>query len=91
MYALRRAGQDAEEDSDIVSQHIKSNFYVDYWLASFQSEEETISHGRVLTNALACGGFVVSQLGTSSKAFLAALSDKPNKALNLDLEELPVE
>jgi hypothetical protein len=63
------------------------HFYVDNWLTSFSSSEES----EKVTNVLRRGGFELAQWGSSSPQVLLSLPGQPVSSIDLALQEMPIE
>ena len=72
---------------------VKSSFYVENMLASFETESEALNGARQVHAALATRGFNLTQWMTSSRKLLTELKPFGLEAptLNIDFDELPTE
>ncbi len=91
-FVLHRTVDDNPMYSD-VGERVKTNFYVDNYLDSFDSAEEASSTCKRLKELLALGGFNLGQLSASSREVVKSFPrrDLAKPDLNVDLDDLPVE
>jgi hypothetical protein len=91
-FVLRRLADDHPEYADIADKVI-NNFYVDNYLDSFNDADAAISCCHRLIELLKKGGFPLTQAMTSSRELWLSFPPKfrAKPALNIDLDDLPVE
>ena len=93
LFALRQTAEDNHATFPVVADLVVTNFYVDNYLDSVDTEEEAINRTKQLTDLLLLGGFRLTKWLSSSRAVLSSLDTEelmtPN--LDLDLDNLPVE
>lgn len=91
-FVLHRTADDNPSYCD-VAHRVKSNFYVDNFLDSFDSTAEAIATSRRLKELLALGGFNLGQLASSSKEVMKSFDRKDwaRPTINIDLDDLPLE
>ncbi|XP_057366727.1 uncharacterized protein LOC130687571 [Daphnia carinata] len=93
LFALNKTAEDNKTKFPDAAASVKTSFYVDNYLDSFESEDEAIKRARQLKELLQLGGFNLTKWSSSSRKVLAAL--KPlglaNPKLDLDLDKLPMD
>ena len=92
LYALQHAAEAHGKHPEVID-IIKTSFYVDNFIDSFETENQAIVTIKRVTETLAAGGFRLNQWVSSSRIVLASIpeSERVHSSLNLDLDELPVE
>ncbi|XP_045028397.1 uncharacterized protein LOC123471281 [Daphnia magna] len=92
-FALQRLEKDAPEHLKEVASRIRSSFYVDNLLSSFDEVDEGVSISQKLVELLKLGGFDLVQFLSSSRSFLDQLpsSSRLVPELDLDFDDLPTE
>jgi len=70
-----------------------TSFYVDNYLESFETEEETITQAKGLREILALGGFNLTKWMSTSRTILEQLREfgLANPTVDLNFDELPME
>ncbi|XP_045031860.1 uncharacterized protein LOC116918548 [Daphnia magna] len=92
-FALQHLGKDAPEHLKEVARRIRSSFYVDNLLSSFDEVDEGVSISQKLVELLKLGGFDLVQFLSSSRSLLDQLpsSSRLVPELDLDFDGLPTE
>ncbi|XP_045032722.1 uncharacterized protein LOC116934425 [Daphnia magna] len=92
-FALQRLEKDAPEHLKEVARRIRSSFYVDNLLSSFDEVDEGVSISQKLVELLKLGGFDLVQFLSSSRSLLDQLpsSSRLVPELDLDFDDLPTE
>ena len=93
LFAMNRAVEDNKNQYPETERPVKSSFYVDNMLTSFETEDETLNGARQVHAALAMRGFNRTQWMASSRKLLTELKPFGLAAptLNIDFDELPTE
>ncbi|XP_059352987.1 uncharacterized protein LOC130690708 [Daphnia carinata] len=93
LFALNKTAEDHKTKFPHAAASVKTSFYVDNYLDSFESEDEAIKRARQLKELLQLGGFNLTKWSSSSRKVLTAI--KPlglaNPKLDLDLDKLPMD
>ena len=91
LFAMNRAVKENRIQFPEAEKIVKSSFYVDNMLASFETESEALNWARQVHAALATRGFNLTQWMTSSRKLLTELKPFGLAAptLNIDFDELP--
>jgi len=91
-FVLHRTADDNPSFKD-VAEKVKTNFYVDNYLDSFDSITEAVETSTRLQELLRLGGFNLGQLASSSRELLRQFNKKDwaKPCLNIDLDDLPME
>ncbi|XP_057380675.1 uncharacterized protein LOC130703072 [Daphnia carinata] len=91
LFALNKTAEGNKTRFPDAAASVRTSFYVDNYLDSFNSEEKAIKRARQLKALLQLGGFNLTKWSSSSRKVLAAL--KPlglaNPKLDLDLAKSP--
>ena len=92
-FALQQLIVDAPVECQEVAFRIKSDFYVDNLLTSFDTVDEGTRVCKSLVKLLDKGGFPLVQFASSSRRLLESVSVdiRATPELNLDLDRLPIE
>ena len=92
-FALQQLITEAPEGLKGVAKRIKTDFYVDNLLASFDRQDEAETVCKDLVNLLASAGFPLVQFLSSNRVLLDRLPSliRLDPELNLDLDKLPTE
>lgn len=91
-FALQQLIVDAPEEYRSIASRIKSDFYVDNLLTSFDSVNEAAVVCDGLVKLLSSGGFPLVQFSSSDRCLLenVPVDIRAVPELNLDLDKLPV-
>ncbi|XP_057377943.1 uncharacterized protein LOC130699905 [Daphnia carinata] len=92
-FALQRLEKDAPVHLQEVASRIRSDFYVDNLLASFDEVEDGVSTCQKLVELLSLGGFNLVQFLSSSRQLLDRVpsASRLMPDLDLDFDDLPTE
>ena len=93
MYALRRTAVDFGSSFPDVAHLVATNFYVDNYLDSVDTEDEAIKRSEQLTTLLGQGGFRLRKWITSSRPVLGSIppENRNDPKLDIRFDELPTE
>ena len=93
LFAMNRAVEETKAQFPEAERLVKSSFYVDNMLTSFETESEALNGARQVHAALATRGFNLTQWMASSRKLLNELKPFGLAAptLNIDFDELPTE
>ena len=92
-HALIQTAQDGANEFAGAADRIKTNFYVDNYLDSFDEETEAVKLAHEITTLVERGGFRLTKWLATSRKLLASIPlDRLGKPdLNLERDELPTE
>ena len=90
-FALQQAAKDSGLEAERLLREVIENFYVDNWLASFQSKKEGVRLAKLLVDVLKRGGFNLTQFASSHPEMLSAVrscAGEPEIDMSFDDEVL---
>ena len=92
-FALQKLIEDAPDEYKHAAQRIRTDFYVDNLLTSFDCVKEGVEACSTLVKLLALGGFPLVQFSSSERQLLESFpaGSRASPELNLDLDKLPTE
>ena len=92
-FDIKKMAADLKHEFPTAAPRVSTNFYVDNYLDSFDTEEEAITECRQLVDLFKRGRFHLTQRSSSSRHLLSKLpeSDRITPEIDLDLDQLPTE